>query len=182
MKEFLFTLLLLTFGAGLSIAQNNTSQQNLVLKRVDESTQPVTFFHWINQHQYSTQAKKNKTQEKVIADFVDDKDDFMKDPVLELVDESAQPAGGMDTFFTWIGQHIKYPAQAKKNKTQGKVIVAFVIDKDGSIKDVEVIRGPGDGLDEEAVRVLAASPAWKPAKHQDRVVKQRMILPISFKL
>jgi protein TonB len=66
--------------------------------------------------------------------------------------------------------------------TEGKVFVQFVINKDGSISDVVAIKGIGAGCDEEAVRIIQSSPQWTPGKQRGKPVKQRMVLPITFKL
>jgi len=65
---------------------------------------------------------------------------------------------------------------------EGKVFVEFVIEKDGSITDVKAIKGIGAGCDEEAVRILQSAPNWKPGKQRGKPVRQKMVLPISFKL
>ena len=88
----------------------------------------------------------------------------------------------MQAFYTYVGKKLKYPAQARRMGTEGKVFVQFVINKDGTISDVVAIKGIGAGCDEEAVRIIQASPAWTPGKQRGKAVKQRMVLPITFKL
>lgn len=102
--------------------------------------------------------------------------------VFTIVEESAEPIGGMDAFYKYVQKNLKYPAQARRMGVEGKVFVQFVIDKDGSITDVKVVKGIGAGCDEEAVRVIESAPKWKPGKQRGRPVKQRIVLPISFKL
>ncbi len=104
------------------------------------------------------------------------------DEIFEIVEENAEPIGGMTEFLKWVAKTMKYPNQAKRMGVEGKVYVQFVIDKDGSITEVKAVRGIGAGCDEEAVRVLGMSKKWKPGKQRGRAVKQRMILPINFKL
>ena len=65
---------------------------------------------------------------------------------------------------------------------EGKVFVQFVVEKDGSLSDVHVIKGIGAGCDEEAIRVVQNAPKWKPAKQRGRPVRQRLVLPLTFKL
>ncbi len=102
--------------------------------------------------------------------------------IFTVVEETAAPVGGMGAFYAYVGKKIKYPAQAKRMGIEGKVFVEFVIEKDGSITDVKAIKGIGAGCDEEAVRILQSAPNWKPGKQRGKPVRQKMVLPISFKL
>jgi protein TonB len=104
------------------------------------------------------------------------------DEIFEIVEEGAEPIGGYEAFYKYVKKNIKYPNQAKRMGVEGKVYVQFVVDKDGSITEVKAIRGIGAGCDEEAVRILAEAPKWKPGKQRGRPVKQRIVLPINFKL
>jgi periplasmic protein TonB len=99
-----------------------------------------------------------------------------------VVEETAVPIGGMSAFYEYVLSKLKYPAQARRMDIEGKVFVEFVIEKDGSITDVKAIKGIGAGCDEEAVRVVSESPKWKPAKQRGKSVRQRMVLPITFKM
>ncbi|NME66920.1 energy transducer TonB [Flammeovirga aprica] len=102
--------------------------------------------------------------------------------IFEIVEDPAGFPGGMGKFYKWVGKNMKYPSQAKRMGVEGKVYIQFVVDKDGTLTDIKVVRGIGAGCDEEAVRVLKKAPKWKPGKQRGRAVKQRMVLPISFKL
>ncbi len=104
------------------------------------------------------------------------------DEIFEIVEDSAEPEGGMAAFLGWVAKQIKYPTQARRMGVEGKVYVQFVVDKDGTLTDVKVVRGIGAGCDEEAIRVIEKSKKWKPGKQRGRAVRQRMILPINFKL
>jgi len=90
--------------------------------------------------------------------------------------------GGLDAFGRYLLKNIRYPAIARENNTQGRVIVSFVCERDGSLTDVKVARGIGDGCDEEAVRVIKASPRWKPGIQNGRPVRVAYSVPISFTL
>ena len=96
--------------------------------------------------------------------------------------QNPEPIGGLEAFYAFISKHLKYPRLAKQMDVSGKVFVQFVIDKDGSLTDVEVIKGIGAGCDEEAQRVIAEAPKWMPGKQRGRPVKVRMVVPIVFKL
>ena len=104
------------------------------------------------------------------------------DEIFLVVEENAQPRGGISEFYQYIGSNIKYPAQARRLRVEGRVYVEFVVGKDGKIFDATAVKGIGAGCDEEAVRIIMSSPAWNPAKQRGKPVKQRMVLPITFKL
>lgn len=91
--------------------------------------------------------------------------------------------GGLAGFYKYIQQNLRYPAEAHKKGIQGKVFVEFVIETDGSVSNVKVIRGIGGGCDQEAQRVIRNSPKWNPGKNDNgELMRQRMELPITFKL
>lgn len=102
--------------------------------------------------------------------------------VFEVVEHTAAPVGGFEQFYGDLAQELKYPESAKNAKMEGKVYVQFVVDKDGTITDVKAIKSPDDALSAEAVRVVQAMPKWLPGKQSDKPVKQRIVLPIMFKL
>jgi periplasmic protein TonB len=104
------------------------------------------------------------------------------DEIFSVVEETAAPKNGMPAFYKYIGEKMKYPAQARRMGVEGRVFVQFVIGKDGSITDVKVIKGIGAGCDEEAARVMQSAPPWNPGKQRGKPVKQRYTLPIIFKL
>jgi protein TonB len=101
-----------------------------------------------------------------------------------VVEESAAPVGGISAFYEYVGKKMqgKYPAQARRMGIEGKVFVEFVINKDGSIVDVRAMKGIGAGCDELAVKVVQEAPKWKPGKQRGKPVRQKMVLPITFKL
>lgn len=102
--------------------------------------------------------------------------------VFDVVEEQPNPAGGMSGWNNYLTRNLQYPAQARRMGIEGTVIVVFEIHTDGSIDNVEILRGIGGGADEEAVRVVQNSPKWKPGKQRGREVITRMRLPIRFKL
>ena len=104
------------------------------------------------------------------------------DNIYEVVEENAQFPGGDDACYKWLGEHIKYPAIAQEQGIQGRVYVQFVVNKDGSIVDVEVIRSPDASLSKEAERVVKLMPRWRPAKQGNKTVRSRFRLPVLFKL
>ncbi len=124
------------------------------------------------------------TQETVIEDVVFDAapEEEKAEEIFTIVEDQPQPEGGMAAFYQYVQKNLKYPAQARRMGIEGKVFVQFVVDKDGSLTDVQAVKGIGAGCDEEAVRVIEGAPKWKPGKQRGRPVKVRMILPITFKL
>ncbi len=102
--------------------------------------------------------------------------------VFDVVETPPKPPGGMAGWNQYLSQNLQYPAEARQLGIEGTVIVVFVINSDGSISDVEILRGIGGGADEEAVRVVQNAPNWEPGKQRDRTVNTRMRLPIRFKL
>jgi periplasmic protein TonB len=104
------------------------------------------------------------------------------DEIFTIVEESALPVGGMTSFYKYLVDNMKYPPQARRLGIEGKVTLSFVVDKSGTISDVTVLRGIGSGCDEEALRVMRNAPPWNPGKQRGKPVKQRCIMPISFKM
>jgi protein TonB len=123
--------------------------------------------------------EQTKVEEIKIVE-VEEKED--PNQIFLVVEETAAPTGGMPAFYEYVGKKLKYPAQARRMGIEGKVFVEFVIEKDGTITDVKAIKGIGAGCDEEAVRVLQSAPKWKPGKQRGKPVRQRMVLPIAFRL
>ena len=110
------------------------------------------------------------------------KEEFNDGDTFIFVEHQPDFPGGMAAFYKFIQKKMKYPSQARKMGIEGKVFVQFVVDKDGSLTDINVIRGIGAGCDEEAIRVLKMAPKWNAGKQRGVPVKVRMTLPITFKL
>lgn len=102
----------------------------------------------------------------------------------QLVPEKVASFNGgyLDAFNTYVTQNVKYPKEAAKAGIQGKIYLQFVVDVDGQVRDVKVLRGVSPLLDEEAVRVIKSSPVWTPAQDKGVKVKQTFTLPVVFKL
>lgn len=97
-------------------------------------------------------------------------------------DRPTQPVGGTQVFFDWIEKNQKYPLQARQRKIEGKVMVEFIVQTDGRLTDMRVIKKMGSGLDDEALRLIRTAPKWEPAIYQGKPIKQKMILPVLFQL
>ncbi len=105
-----------------------------------------------------------------------------QEEVHKEVDKMPVPPGGMEGFTKYMIDNLKYPTLAKENKTEGMVMVTFVVLADGSVSTPEILRGIGSGCDEEALRVVANSGTWTPAKKDGKAVATRMTLPVQFKM
>ena len=104
-------------------------------------------------------------------------------PVFEVVEEMPEfPGGGMSAFMDYIKKNMRYPASAKEYGTQGRVIVQFVVDKDGSIKESKLLRSVDKELDAEALRLISSMPKWKPGKQNGQPVAVRYTVPVMFRL
>ncbi|MEJ7558032.1 MAG: TonB family protein [Pedobacter sp.] len=88
--------------------------------------------------------------------------------------------GGMKAWYKFIQRNLRYPAAAIDQEKQGKVFISFVIERDGSISDVKVMKGVGYGMDEEASRVIKKSPKWTPGRQNGKSVRVRFNMPITF--
>lgn len=106
----------------------------------------------------------------------------VKEEVFLVVEEMPEFEGGMIGLQKHFGKNIKYPAKAMEMGTTGRVIVSFVVNKDGDVVNPEILKGIGDGCDEEALRVIKSLPKWKPGKQNGRSASVKFTVPINFKL
>ncbi len=112
-----------------------------------------------------------------------DEEVVVEDDIFVIVEENPQfPDGGTAGLLQYLGKNIKYPTIPQENGTQGRVTVQFVVNKDGSIVDVKVIRGVDPYLDKEAVRVISTMPKWIPGKQRGVPVRCKFTVPVTFKL
>ena len=103
--------------------------------------------------------------------------------VFVVVESMPEFPGGQQALFKYLSENVKYPVIAQENGIQGRVICQFVVNKDGSIVDVEVVRSGGDAsLDKEAIRVIKSMPKWKPGKQRGKAVRVKYTVPVNFKL
>lgn len=102
--------------------------------------------------------------------------------IFMVVEQMPEFPGGTDSLFRFLARNITYPAAAREQGIQGRVFVSFVVEKDGAVTHVKVIRGIGGGCDEEAVRVVEMMPDWIPATQRGKPVRVQYNLPIKFSL
>ncbi len=99
-----------------------------------------------------------------------------------VVEEMPVYKGGDEARIKYLNENIRYPAEARKNGIEGRVFVTFIVEKDGKISNVELLRGIGGGCDEEALRVISNMPQWEPGKQRGKPVRVQFNMPILFKL
>ena len=104
------------------------------------------------------------------------------DKVFEKVEDMPEFPGGEKAMMDFVAKNVQYPKEAMEKEISGRVLVGFIVEKDGSISETEIVKGIGGGCDEEAVRVVKAMPKWKPGKQDGKPVRVHFILPLTFKL
>ena len=112
----------------------------------------------------------------------DDEEDVQEKQIFQVVENMPEFPGGRGKLMQYLASNIKYPPYAKEAGIQGRVFINFVVEKDGSITAVKVLRGIGGGCDEEAVRVVKAMPKWKPGMQRGKPVRVSFNLPVKFTL
>lgn len=120
---------------------------------------------------------------ETVVEVFEEEEEVEEEEVFTIVESMPQfPGGGQAALFKYLGKNIKYPQIAKENGIQGTVFVNFVVGKDGSIRDVKILRGVNKMLDKEAVRVVESFPKWIPGKQRGKPVSVTYNLPIKFTL
>ncbi len=166
----------------------NPSSTFVVLKAGDETNQKIEAYS--KQADYGTVSVSPQTQDGsyVFIEFNKRYERLQSLPkdesaVFSQVDEMATPLFGIDNFYRNIAYTLKYPLEARQKGIEGKVFIEFVINTDGTTTDYKVLRSLDESLDTEAVRTLMQlDTKWRPAIHQDKIVKMKMVMPIVFKL
>ena len=132
--------------------------------------------------QQTTKANKTAREAKT-ADVTDIKiNKADADTIFDVVEVAPEFPGGMDQMAKYLSENIKYPEEAKDKGISGRVYIEFVIEKDGAVSNVKVMKSIGGGCDEEGVRVVKAMPKWKPGMQKGKPVRVHYVLPIFFKL
>ena len=104
------------------------------------------------------------------------------DEAFDVVEVMPVYPGGMEGLIKYLSENISYPKDAKEQQISGRVLITFVIEKDGSVTEVTTVKSVFPSLDEEAVRVVKGMPNWKPGMQKGKVVRVKYTLPISFSL
>jgi protein TonB len=128
------------------------------------------------------------TEEQVIEQRIfedlemEKEEEEVADEIFTIVEQQPQPAGGLTAFYDYVAKNLKYPMLARRNNIEGRVYIGFVVEKDGSLTDINILKGIGGGCDEEAMRIIKNAPKWNPGKQRGRPVRVKMVLPILFQL
>lgn len=109
-------------------------------------------------------------------------EEVVEEEIFQVVEEMPEFPGGMGELMKFLGNNIKYPAVAQENGIQGRVIIQFVVEKDGSVANPVVAKGVDPALDKEALRVVKAMPKWKPGKQRGKAVRVKYTVPVTFRL
>lgn len=113
---------------------------------------------------------------------VQDEEESEEQQIFMVVESMPVFPGGEANLYKYLAENIKYPQMAKESGIQGRVFVTFVVERDGSVTDVRVLRGIGGGCDEEAIRVVKGMPRWTPGKQRGKSVRVQYNLPVKFTL
>lgn len=135
-----------------------------------------------------TNDKKTRTSETNVANpisssqLIDNETTLNDNEIFVVIDEQAEFPGGLPALMKWLSQQIRYPEAAQQNDIQGRVVVRFVVEKDGSIGQVTIVKGINKDLDSEAIRVVKNMPKWHPGKNNGIPVRSYFNLPVTFRL
>jgi TonB family protein len=151
--------------------------------QIDNSTKLIDYSSLFEKPLKSSNEKKSiKTKDYSAFSDTELEQNQKEEEIFTAVDQNAEFPGGMGAFGKFLQTNLKYPINAQRANVQGKVYVQFVVNTDGSIQNVDVLKSVGFGCDEEAVRVIKSVPRWTPAKQSERAVRSRFTIPINFQL
>ena len=155
--------------------------QNEVMD-MEEQKEDNTARGVVNQEGSDDADKFKAVQEQVIVKEPEPEVKPKEEEIFTAVEQQAEFPGGIAALMKWLNQNIRYPEQAAANDIQGRVIVKFVVEKDGSIGAVEILKGVDKDLDREALRVVKKMPKWQPGKNNGVAVRSYFNLPVTFKI
>ena len=155
--------------------------QNEVMD-MEEQKEDNTARGVVNQEGSDDADKFKAVQEQVIVKEPEPEVKPKEEEIFQAVEQQAEFPGGTAALMKWLQQNIRYPEQAAANDIQGRVIVKFVVEKDGSIGTAEILKGVDKDLDREAIRVVKKMPKWQPGKNNGVAVRSYFNLPVTFKL
>ena len=126
--------------------------------------------------------ENTEVQEYVAPVKVEEEESAEEMQIFMVVESMPEYPGGEAALYKYLAENIKYPQMAKESGIQGRVFVTFVVERDGRVTDVRVLRGIGGGCDEEAIRVVENMPKWTPGKQRGKSVRVQYNLPVKFTL
>lgn len=118
--------------------------------------------------------------ELIVTDQVSDERKTEEEEIYSVVDEKPDFPGGEKALMDFVIKNLKYPPKMAKKKIQGRVFVSYIVETDGSISNIEVLKSPAKELSDEAVRVISLMPKWKPGTKGGNPVRVKYIMPVSF--
>jgi len=151
-----------------------------VTKTQDETEKSDVAISSVTFDQGSDEGQQVLKQNEVVVEKVEQKEEETK--VFEVVEQMPQFPGGDGALMQYLSSHIKYPVVAEENGIQGRVVCTFVVERNGSITDVRVIKSVDPSLDKEAVRVIKSMPNWIPGKQNGSAVRVKYTVPVTFRL
>ncbi len=128
------------------------------------------------------EASETTEIEEYVPIEMEEEAEIQEEQIFVVVEAMPEYPGGDAARMEFLNKNIKYPTMARESGIQGRVYVTFVVEKDGSVTDVRVLRGIGGGCDEEAVRVVKAMPKWIPGRQRNKPVRVQFNLPVRFTL
>ncbi len=153
-------------------APKTTTELNIVEDNVEVETDVII----------DAEADEDTEVEEYVAPVEEEEEEVVEEKIFMIVEQAAVFPGGEAKLFKFLSENISYPQLARESGIQGMVYVTFVVEKDGSITDVKILRGIGGGCDEEAIRVVKKMPKWAPGKQRGKPVRSQFRLPVKFKL
>ena len=149
-------------------------QQTTQLEIVDDNVETKDI-------EINAEVEQNEVIEEYVAPEVVE-EEVVEQEIFQIVEEMPAFPGGEQKLMEYVAKNIKYPQIARETGIQGRVFVGFVVEPDGSISNVKLLRGIGGGCDEEAMRVIKSLPKWKPGKQRGKAVRVSYQIPVFFKL
>lgn len=154
---------------GVAVIEDNASEQKMTKSMAEAASE---------NYQVTTKSSLTGMDRDVLASIPD----TGTSEVFVIVEQMPEFPGGEEALYRFLSDSIHYPAQARESGIQGRVFIRFIVNKDGSLYDIKVLRGIGGGCDEEAVRVIKSMPKWIPGRQRNKAVPVQYNLPIKFSL
>ena len=130
----------------------------------------------------SFQRQEEATNMEIIPVKIEEEEEVDEQVIFQVVENDPEFPGGVEAMYKYLAQNIKYPQLARENNITGRVYVTFVVEKDGSVTGVRVLRDIGGGCGQEAIRVIKSMPKWTPGKQRGKNVRVQYNLPVNFSL
>lgn len=176
----------LTVEEELAPLMRQENEMSLAPKAEPEPSQKLTVVDEEESKEEIIEQQPDRTIEGDLADELPDPEEKEKkgEDVLSfrVVEDLPQPPGGYMEFMKWLTRNLRYPVAAEERKLQGKVVAEFIVNKDGSVTDINIIQSLNSFCDREALRVLRMMPRWTPGIQNDQPCRTKVCIPIVFKL